>query len=275
VNVIDVRQSYLQKIVKEGLRLMGHPEAAEASVHFAYEMVALSQKTAAEFEMAGQIVLSDEDRAKPFVEMSGRKGLGVQADRLLDLLEEKAAAEVRAREPELVADEVEARAKALSVAALRYYMIRYGKNVIIPFDFEQALAFEGDTGPYLQYACVRAENILRKGREQGIEPPDLDGEGVLEEATPHLDDEGWALLSLFLRVPVQVRAAADHLDLNLIARQLFTAAQAFHAYYHHFPVLQEPDERKRHARFVTVALFARLLRDGLNTLLGIPVPERM
>ena len=275
INVIDVRQSYLQKIVKEGVRLMGYEREAGSSVHFAYEMVALSQKTAAEFEKAGQISLSDEERQKPFVEMSGRKGLGVQADKLLDLLEEKAAEEIAKREPEIPGPEKAERSKTLAVGALRYYMIKYGKNAIIPFDFEQALAFEGDTGPYLQYACVRAENILRKGLEQGIEAPGTDDLRALQECAPDFDDEGWALLSLFLRVPVQVNSAVENLDLNLIARQYFAAAQSFHTYYHHYPVLQETDPKKRRARLLTVALFARLLRNGLKDLLGIPVPQRM
>ena len=238
-------------------------------------MVALSQKTAAEFENAGQIKLSEEDKAKPFVEMSGRKGLGVQADALIDLLVQKAGEEIAKREPGIPEPEKAERSRDLAVGALRYYMIKYGKNVIIPFDFQQALAFEGDTGPYLQYACVRAENILRKGLEQGMEAPDAGDPKILEECAPDFDDEGWALLSLFLRVPVQVKSAVENLDLNLIARQYFNAAQAFHTYYHHYPVLQETDARKRSARLLTVALFARLLREGLDTLLGIPVPQRM
>ncbi len=276
VNVIDVRQSYLQKIVKEGLRQMGHACEAEKSVHFAYEMVALSQKAAAEFENAGQIKLSGEDKAKPFVEMSGRKGLGVQAGTLLDLLERKASHEIRRREVDLSEDEAARRAKTLAAAALRYYMLKYGKNQVVAFDFDQALAFEGETGPYLQYACVRAENILRKARnEHGFAIPDPAGKAVLAELAPLFDEEAWAVLTRFLRVPVQVKAAVDGLDLNLVARQFYEAAQAFHAYYHAFPVLQEPDERKRAARLLTVALFAHLLRRDLNNLLGIPVPERM
>jgi arginyl-tRNA synthetase len=274
INVIDVRQSYLQKIVKEGLRQMGYGEQADRSIHFAYEMVALSQKTAAEFERAGQIRLSEEDKARPYVEMSGRKGLGVQADALLDLLIEKAGAEIRKREPDLPSEEIAARARALAIGALRYYMVKYGRTAVIPFDFEQALAFEGDTGPYLQYACVRAEAILRKAAEHGVAVPAADGASIADLAGA-FDDEGWAVLSMFLRVPVQVKAAVEGLDLNLVARQFYEAAQAFHAYYHHFPVLQEPDERKRRARLLTVALFAKLLRQGLSDLLGIPVPERM
>ena len=270
-NVIDVRQSYLQKIVKEGLRQMGYVDQAERSVHYAYEMVALSQKAAEQMK----VKLSDEDRAKPYVEMSGRKGLGVQADALLDHLVEKAEQEIAKREPALSESEALGRALALAAAALRYYMVKYNKNQVVAFDFDQALAFEGDTGPYLQYACVRAENILRKAGEQGLEVPDAADPAALAAHSPHFDEEGWGLLSLFLRVPVQVKMAVEALDLNIVARQLYDAAQAFHAYYHHFPVIQETDPDKRAARLLTVALFARLLREGLHQLLGIPVPERM
>jgi arginyl-tRNA synthetase len=275
INVIDARQSYLQKIVKEGLRQMGYDAQADRSIHFAYEMVALSQKTAAEFERAGQIRLSEEDRARPYVEMSGRKGLGVQADALLDILAEKAGAEIRKREPDLPEGEIAGRARDLAVGALRYYMVKYGRTAVIPFDFEQALAFEGDTGPYLQYACVRAEAILRKAAALGIAIPDPSDPAQVEELAAAFDEEGWAVLGAFLRVPMQVRAAVEGLDLNLVARQLYEAAQAFHAYYHHFPVIQEPDDLKRRARLLTVACFARLLRQNLDQLLGIPVPERM
>jgi arginyl-tRNA synthetase len=274
INVIDVRQSYLQKIVREGLRQMGHLEEAARSTHFAYEMVALSQKTAIHFEELGIIALSEEDRRKPFVEMSGRKGLGIQADVLLDKLEEKAGAEIRKRDSDLSVPDVEARARTLAVSALKYYMVKYGRNQVVAFDLDQALAFEGETGPYLLYACVRAENILRKAAEQGIEVPQADSH-EFRRCEPHLDEEGWALLSQFMRVPVQVQSAVDGLDLNLVARHFFNVAQAFHSYYHNAPVLQEPDGEKRRARLLTVALFTRFLRAGLKDLLGIEVPEKM
>ncbi len=278
-NVIDVRQSYLQKIVKEGLRQMGHEAESDRSVHYAYEMVALATSfVKAEMEKGATFELTDEDLAKPFVEMSGRKGLGFQADLLMDRMKDRALSEIENREPDLVKEspaEWSTRAHQLAVAALRYYMVKYNKNQVVAFDLEQALAFEGDTGPYLQYACVRAENILRKAREQGLDVPDPGDAAQLAACAPDFDDEGWGVLSLFLRVPVQVRSAVDGLDLNVVARQFYDAASAFHTYYHHFPVIQEPDPARRAARLMTVALFARLLRDGLDRLLGIPVPEKM
>ena len=278
-NVIDVRQSYLQKIVKEGLRQMGHGDEAARSIHYAYEMVALATSfVRAEMEKGARFDLTEEDLAKPFVEMSGRKGLGFQADLLMDRLKDRALSEIASREPDLPKEspgEWSRRAHALAVAALRYYMVRYNKNQIVAFDLDQALAFEGDTGPYLLYACVRAEAILRKAAERQMAVPSADDPAAVAACAPHLDEEGWGLLSLFLRVPTQVQAAVDGLDLNVVARQLSDAAGAFHTYYHHFPVLQEDDEDKRAARLLTVALFARLLRRGLEDLLGIPVPERM
>ncbi|MCI4397569.1 MAG: arginine--tRNA ligase [Acidobacteria bacterium] len=275
INVIDVRQSYLQRIVREGLKLMGYKAQAEASVHFSYEMVALSRKTALELEQRKEITLCEEDRTKPFVEMSGRKGLGVQADVLLDLLEERAQEEVSGREPELPKEEADSRARLLAASALRYYMAKYDKNQVVAFDFDQALAFEGETGPYLQYACVRAENILRKAAEMGIAMPEMSGSEAVAKALGLMEPEGWGVLALFLRLPNIVQQATSSLDLHLVARHLYQAAQAFHAYYHAFPVIQEPDPQKREARLLTVLLFARLLRSSLQELLGIEVPERM
>ncbi len=279
-NVIDVRQSYLQKVVKEGLRRMGHQSEAARSIHFSYEMVALSSDfVRSEMEKGASFPGLDEaDLAKPYVEMSGRKGLGFQADALLDRMEEHALREIEKREASGGTDprESEVRAKAVAAAALRYYMVKQGRNQVVAFDLKKALAFEGDTGPYLQYACVRAENILRKAKERGFKVPALDDAyGQTARRVSAMDEEGWELLTLFLRVPVVVKSAVDSLDLNLVSNQYHEAARAFHAYYHAFPVLQEADETKREARLLTVALFARFFRGGLENLLGIHVPERM
>ncbi|MEJ2367811.1 MAG: arginine--tRNA ligase [Acidobacteriota bacterium] len=283
-NVIDVRQSYLQKIVREGLRQMGHEQEAERSIHYASEMVALAtQFVRSEMEKGAKFDLDEEDLSKPFVEMSGRKGLGFQADLLLDRMRDRALEEIQSRDPDLVRREPGEwahRASALAAGALRYYMVKYNKNQVVAFDLDQALAFEGETGPYLQYACVRAENILRKAAERaasedGFEAPDPSDPAALREALEHLDDEAWELLTLFLRTPNQVYQAVESLDINLVAKHLFTAAQSFHNYYHRFPVLQEENVEKRRARLLTIRLFAMFLRNGLEDLLGIRVPERM
>ena len=157
-NVIDSRQSYPQEIVARGVAAVVPELGRSASVHLAYEMVALSPSACAELG----IELSDEDRAKPYIEMSGRKGLGVKADDLIDRLEADALREVEARHPDLTAEEKAATAHEIAVGALRYFLLKFTRNSVIAFDFKEALSFEGETGPYCQYAAVRANSIFRK-----------------------------------------------------------------------------------------------------------------
>src|SRR6476619_5941867 len=159
-NVIDVRQSYLQKLLKQALIAVGHPEGAERSHHFSYEMVALSHATARELGYAPPA--DSEDAKRPFVEVSGRKGLGVKADDLLDTLLKSAGREVGTRNPELDEHERERIARMIAIAAVRYFMIKFSRGKVIAFDLEEALSFEGESGPYIQYAVVRANNIFQK-----------------------------------------------------------------------------------------------------------------
>ena len=162
-NVIDARQSEAQNTVIEALRGLGHGEAADRYTHFSYEMVALTPRCAAELGYE----LSEEDKARPWIEVSGRKGFGVKADDLLDALITSAAKEVDARHPELSEAERAGIATQIAIGALRYFMLKFTKQSVIAFDFKDALSFEGDTGPYAQYAVVRASNIFRKG---GLDP---------------------------------------------------------------------------------------------------------
>ena len=162
-NVIDARQSEAQNTVIEALRGLGHDEAADRYTHFSYEMVALTPRCAAELGYQ----LSEEDKARPWIEVSGRKGFGVKADDLLDALIASARKEVDSRHPELSETERAAIATQIAIGALRYFMLKFTKPSVIAFDFKDALSFEGDTGPYAQYAVVRATNIFRKG---GFDP---------------------------------------------------------------------------------------------------------
>ena len=162
-NVIDARQSEAQNTVIEALRGLGHGEAADRYTHFSYEMVALTPRCAAELGYD----LSEEDKARPWIEVSGRKGFGVKADDLLDALIASARKEVDARHPELSEAERASIATQIAIGALRYFMLKFTKPSVIAFDFKDALSFEGDTGPYAQYAVVRASNIFRKG---GFDP---------------------------------------------------------------------------------------------------------
>ena len=163
-NVIDSRQAYLQQLLKQALATMGFNEQADSSTHYSYEMVALSHST------ARALGYQDTDSSgKPFVEVSGRKGLGVKADDLLDRLITTALGEVTSRNPELGADERQRIAETIATAAVRYFLVKFSRGKIIAFDIEEALSFEGETGPYLQYAVVRANNIFAKlGEREGL-----------------------------------------------------------------------------------------------------------
>lgn len=271
VNVIDVRQSYLQKVVKEGVRQLGHAREAENSIHYSYEMVALTPATA----KALGIDVSEEDAKKPYLEMSGRKGLGVKADDLLDTLQTKAAESVREGRGEgLTGEEIEQLGRQIAVAALRYFMLKYGRNKVIAFDFNEALTFEGDSGPYLQYSTVRVENIFRKMAERGVD-------GRLDDAslddltlTEGLTDEMWELVRLSAELPAAIRRATDALELSIITHDLFVLAQKFNSFYHKYPILNEKDPAERQRRAVCAEVFRQTMTATLG-LLGIPVPERM
>ncbi|HXG58808.1 MAG TPA: arginine--tRNA ligase, partial [Thermoanaerobaculia bacterium] len=245
VNVIDTRQSYLQKVVREGLRLLGFTREAENSIHFSYEMVALSPETAKALGME----ISEDDASRSHVEMSGRKGLGVKADDLIDALEQKATEAVRANAPgEFTGEEAGALGKQIAVAALRYFMLKYGRNKVIAFDFNEALTFEGDSGPYLQYSTVRVQNIFRKMKERGVDP--MIDEASLDRLTLHqgLNDEMWELVRMSAELPSAVRRAVESLELSAVARALFDLAQKFNSFYHKYPILNEADDRERQRR---------------------------
>jgi arginyl-tRNA synthetase len=268
INVIDVRQSYPQKVVKEAVRRAGWPDLAARSTHFAYEMVALTP-TAAE---ALGVTLSDEDRARPFVEMSGRKGLGVKADDLIDSLVAKAKEQIAARgdAPE------QTRAEAIAIGALRVYMTRFSRNKVIAFDLDEALAFEGDTGPYLQYAAVRAEGIFRKLGERGLPgrlSPDERG-AIAAIPAERLDDALWDVVRTCARTEDVFEKVADSLEVSLLVRHALAVAGAFHHLYHTHPILQAEDEEIRRARRAALQLVTDKLADVLGVL-GVPIPEKM
>jgi arginyl-tRNA synthetase len=270
VNVIDVRQSYLQKVVREGLRVLGYSNEAEKSIHFSYETVALTPRAARELaeRFQEEYRLSPEDEKKPFVEMSGRKGLGVKIDDLVELLLERSRREIAARRESSDA-EAEEDARAIAVGALRYFLLKFGKNKLIAFDFDEALNFEGDTGPYLQYSLVRADNIFRKVEERGLAndaSPAAGGGGW--------DDDLWALVLDAAAIPEVAERAVDSLELSTLARHAFGLAQAFNHFYHRQPIVSEKDAAVRARRLAVARIFRRAMSRLLG-LLGIPEPGRM
>ncbi|MEO8378411.1 MAG: arginine--tRNA ligase [Acidobacteriota bacterium] len=277
VNVIDSRQAYLQKVVKEGVRKVAGEKAAEASVHFAYEMVALTPATAKALGME----ISDEDATRAYVEMSGRKGFGVKADDLLDWLEKKAGEkvfenQVARGETELAAAvrEEGSVGRMVAIAALRYFMLRFGRNKVIAFDVEEALRFEGDSGPYLLYSIVRVENIFRRMTERGVDP--RIEERAVDELTLHqgLNDDMWELVRLSAELPAAIRRGVDSLELSVITQYLLDLAQKFNSFYHKYPIMNEADDTERQRRAVCAEIFRRTMAAAME-LLGIPVPERM
>jgi arginyl-tRNA synthetase len=272
-NVIDTRQAYLQKIVREGLRLLGYQKEADNSIHFSYEMVALTPATAKTLGMT----MSEEDASRAYVEMSGRKGLGVKADVLLDALEQKAEEAVRSglEGDEATPDEtIRTLARQIAVAALRYFMLKYGRNKVIAFDFAEALAFEGDSGPYLQYSTVRAENIFRKMRERNVDPK-LEGVEI-DQLTigEQFPDDMWEIIRGSAETSSAVRRSVDALEFSTLTHHAFELAQKFNSFYHKYPILNEKDAAERQRRAACADVFRKTMH-GILALLGIAVPERM
>ena len=277
VNVIDVRQSYLQKLLKQALVTAGHVEAAANHTHFSYEMVALSHSTAQELGFAP--APGSAEAAKPFVEVSGRKGLGVKADDLLDRIIEKALGEVARRNPEMDAAEARRTAERIGVAAVRYFMVKYSRTKVIAFDIDEALSFEGESGPYLQYAVVRANNIFQKLR-------DRDGvtEGDIVAALPSLpplalvDDEGadrlWSLVLDAARLDEMVDQVVRTLEFVSLAKYAFGLAQGFNAVYHALPIMNEERTEVRFWRAAALGYVRHQITAALATM-GIDVPTRM
>jgi arginyl-tRNA synthetase len=284
INVIDTRQSYLQRIVRAGLQALGHTAEAERSVHFAYEMVALSPETArqlgyrqeapaADGEYREQETGAAGEAPEKVLEMSGRKGIGVKADDLMDRLEAKSREEIGKRNRELAGAELDVLAREIAVAALRFFMVKTTTNRVIAFDFDEALNFEGDSGPYVQYSLVRARNIRRRLRAAG-QPDEVSAAAVQEIAASHFGEDLWGLILEVAQIRDLVEKAVAALELSLVARQALEIAQRFNTFYHRHPILQESDLAVRAARLATVQIFRRGL-ENLAELLGIPTPERM
>ncbi len=274
-NVIDARQSEAQNTVIEALRGLGHDEAADRYTHFSYEMVALTPRCAAELGYT----LSDEDKARPWIEVSGRKGFGVKADDLLDALITAAGKEVDARHPELSEAERAGIATQIAIGALRYFMLKFTKPSVIAFDFKDALSFEGDTGPYAQYAVVRASNIFRKG---GLDPESFCSDAASRVAkerfakylTGEFGNDIWELWLAAAKTSYIVGQCIATTEPAYLAKHAFQLAQLFSTFYHHYPILSETDEGRRTFLLATTAVVRRELIRVLAAM-GIGVPPVM
>ncbi len=267
-NVIDVRQSYLQNLIAQVLAQLGHPEASANFIHFSYEMVALTPACVKEMGLN----LEAGEEGKPYIEVSGRKGRAVKADELISLLNEKSLREVQSRNPELAESEARELARTIAVAALRYFMIKFNLNTVIAFDFREALNFEGDSGPYLQYTMVRLNSILKK-----MAAGDLENMGDPGSLAPLEDKEKelyWEIILSLSMLENQVEYALENHELSSLAEYAYGLCQKFNHYYHLFPVLAEKDPLVKTLRLVLIRIFKN--RAGkLFTVLGIDIPKKM
>jgi len=268
-NVIDARQSFLQNVVLQGLKALGYEEQAANSIHFSYEMVALTPACCNELGYQ----LSEEERKRPYVEVAGRKGLGVKADDLLDTLVAKALAEVQSRHT-IEKEEAEKIARVIAVGALRYFLLRFARNTVIAFDFKEALSFEGETGPYIQYAIVRANNIFRKleGIDWGEARSALDPESLSDFLRSN--DEIWELTYQAARLPEIVRQVEESLELSQLCKYVFHLAQRFNLFYHKYHILSETDQDRKLNLLFVLDLVRSQLSKALD-LLGCEVPRIM
>ena len=268
-NVIDSRQSDPQANVVQALRGMGHTEAADQYTHFSYEMVALTPRCAEELGYT----VAEEDRGRPYIEVSGRKGFGVKADDLLDKLTAATRAEVDARQPERSEAERQRIAEQIAIGALRYFMLKFTRGSVIAFDFRDALSFEGETGPYVQYTAVRARNIFRK---IGMTPESaLAAVESLQSMELAVGAEDiWAIWMRAARREQTLETAISSAEPSTLARHCFQLAQEFNNFYHKHHILTEEDAGRRSLLLATAAIALRELTILLEWL-GVEVPEAM
>jgi arginyl-tRNA synthetase len=270
-NVIDSRQADPQANVIEALRGMGYTDAADRYVHFSYEMVALTPRCAEELGYT----LSEEDRGRAYIEVSGRKGFGVKADDLIDRLIAAAKAEVDSRHPELNQAERRKIGNSIAIGALRYFMLKYTRNSVIAFDFHDALSFEGETGPYVQYAVVRVRSIFRKGGTTSAAALAAVDGAVLAK---YVEDEGgrdlWELWQTASKTSLLLEQCIATAEPAYLAKHAFQLAQQFNNFYHRFHILTEPDAARKQLLLATAAVAERELIRVLGWL-GIDAPEVM
>ncbi len=271
-NVIDSRQSYPQEVVKKGVATIFPERGEAASVHLSYEMVALSPNAA---EQLG-FTLSEEDKQKSFIEMSGRKGLGVKADDLIDRLEANALREVETRHADLSMEEKKKTAHTIAIGALRYFLLKFTLTTVIVFDFKEALSFEGETGCFCQYSAVRANSIFRKLEENALENATetiSNSQTEIQELFA-TENEVWSLITLASRLGETIAQAVTATEPAILAKYTFGLAKAFNLFYHNHKIITEENPVKRALLIATADLARKSLTNALMTL-GIEVPERM
>lgn len=273
LNVIGVEQTYPQKYVKDAVAAVAPDVNINHCAHVAYEKVALSPQACLELG----IELAPEERQRQQISMSGRRGLGVKADDLINKLEERALDEVRSRHADLSEEEQFDLARKIAVGALRYFLLKYTRTAVITFDFKEALSFEGETGPYIQYAVVRANSIFRKLEATATTRrtlQDIPPERLSELLSGEAGDDFWSLIYLAGRLDRAIQQACDSLEPAILAKHAFQLAQRFNIFYHNHHILSESDLARRTLLITITEIVERQLRQALM-LMGIEVPEKM
>ncbi|MGZ3646567.1 MAG: arginine--tRNA ligase [Ktedonobacteraceae bacterium] len=254
INVIDVRQSYPQQIVYESLRRLGYTEQADNSFHLAYEVITLSAATAAQLGV-------DTSDGRQFYAMSGRKGIEIKADDLMN------AAIARMRDVETKRDLTPEAVAILAASAIRYFMIRFNLQQIIALDIDEALRANGDTGVYLQYAYARANSILRRLQDENYEEPDQ-----LNVLPAQLDQSEWELLRHIDAFPRKLAEASAQLAPNMLASYAYDLASHFSDFYEHTtPILRETNEEVKAFRTLLVRATVQTMNNVLRILGFIPL----
>ncbi len=256
-NVIDMRQGYLQRVVSEALRKLGYKKEADNSIHLGYEMVALSGKTARSmgFEAGGGTV-----------SISGRKGIGIKADNLIDAVFKSAREEVKKRNPEIGEEKIEEIASKISSAAIRYYMLKFTNSSVVLFDIDDALSFEGESGPYIQYSLVRMKGIRRKMTERGI---------ITEGKSKWLNNSDyWSLIHRASQLDDILQKTREKMEISILAKYLFSLAQSFNIFYQKYPIIKEKNLEERNLRLALMDIIESKLLIG-SEILGIQIPEKM
>ena len=273
-NVIDTRQSYPQEVVKKGVATIFPKKGEEASIHLSYEMVALSPAAAEELGFE----LSEEDKQKPFIEMSGRKGLGVKADDLINRLEENGYEEVKSRNTEMTGQVQKQIAHEIAIGALRYFLLKFTKNTVIVFDFKEATSFEGETGVYCQNAAVRLNSIFRKldddAPEQARKAVETNTEQIRDVFAGKDGNDFWSVIIMAFRLEETVAQAIASIEPAILAKYTFHLAKASNLFYQKHRIMKEEDENKRAVMVCVAEIARRSLTAALDTM-GIKVPERM
>lgn len=266
-NVIDTRQSYLQNIILQILNTLSKNKNTRNFSHFSYEMVALTHNCAKEMGFD----ISEEQKEKSFVEVSGRKGIAIKADDLIDRMKNKALIEVEKRNTDLKKEQINSIAEKIAIGALRYFMIKYNSKSLIVFDFDEVLAFEGDTGPYLQYTLVRINSILNKIGDDNLNIGDNLNIDLLEKE--ELSDYYNNLLNLSL-LEHQIDFAIKSDEISLISNYTYSICQKLNNYYHKYPIISEKNKEIKDLR-ISLLLLTKNRLEKLFSIMGIPVPERM